>query len=255
MSKNIIVVKDLVKRYKDHVAVNQLSFEVRAGEIFGLLGVNGAGKTTTLEIIETLRKKDAGEIWVNGLSVDEQADAIKRIIGVQLQYSGYYPGLNLVELIRYYADLYNVDVDPLALLESVRLDKKAKAKFEEMSGGQKQSFSLLLSVINKPLVVFLDEPTTGLDPNARLNLWTQIGALRNQGMTVVITTHYMEEAEALCDRVAIVDAGRLIELDTPDRLIDGLLERGFKSRKVARAASLEDVFIDLTGRKYAEIID
>jgi ABC-2 type transport system ATP-binding protein len=247
MNSNIIVVNDLFKRYKDHVAVDHISFDVRQGEIFGLLGVNGAGKTSTLEIIETLRKKDGGQVLVNGMSIDERAADIKRIIGVQLQYAGYYPGLNLTELIRYYADLYNIDVDPASLLATMGLSKKANAKYEEMSGGQKQSFSLLLSVINKPLIVFLDEPTTGLDPNARLNLWRLIRALRDQGMTIVVTTHYMEEAEAICDRVAIMNAGKIMELGTPASLIDKLLGKGFKSQKPVKAASLEDVFIDLTG--------
>ncbi|MBS4063823.1 MAG: ABC transporter ATP-binding protein, partial [Chitinophagaceae bacterium] len=164
--KNIIEVKNLVKNYGSFEAVKGISFEVKEGEIFGLLGPNGAGKSTTLEIIETLRSKTSGEVLVDGFNVDTQANSIKKIIGVQLQTSGYYPGLNLTELIHLFAGLYNREVNAMDLLKTVNLEEKAKAKYKELSGGQKQRFSVATTLINEPKIVFLDEPTTGLDPQA-----------------------------------------------------------------------------------------
>ncbi|HMG81393.1 MAG TPA: ABC transporter ATP-binding protein, partial [Ferruginibacter sp.] len=204
MQKTIISVKDLTKNYGSFEAVKGISFDVYEGEIFGLLGPNGAGKSTTLEIIETLRKKTSGKVIVDGLDLDKEPDSIKKIIGVQLQTSGFYPGLNLVELINLFAGLYNQKVDPMELLRLVNLEDKAKNKFKEMSGGQKQRFSIATTLINKPRVVFLDEPTTGLDPQARRNLWDLVRKIRSEGTTVIITTHYMDEAEQLCDRIAIM---------------------------------------------------
>jgi ABC-2 type transport system ATP-binding protein len=250
MDNAIIIVKDLVKKYGDFTAVKGISFEVKQGEIFGLLGPNGAGKTTTLEIIETLREKTSGEVWVDGKNLDKEAQDIKKIIGVQLQAAGYYPNLNLVQIIKLFAGLYNRDVDPMALLDTVNLQDKAKNKFKELSGGQKQRFSIATTLINEPKVIFLDEPTTGLDPQARRNLWDLIKAVRERGATVVITTHYMDEAEVLCDRVAIVDSGEVIALDTPDNLIDNLIASGFKRPKQVKEASLEDVFLNKTGREW-----
>lgn len=248
----IIRVQELTKQYGDFTAVSNLSFEVMEGEIFGLLGPNGAGKSTTLEIIETLRDKTAGKVWVKGIDLDEQPNAIKKLIGVQLQSSGYYPHLNLVELIELFAGLYNQDVEPLTLLDKVQLRDKAKAKFKELSGGQKQRFSIATTLINKPSIIFLDEPTTGLDPQARRNLWDLIRDIRSTGTTVIITTHYMDEAEILCDRVAIVDAGKIIAIASPDQLIDELVSRGFERPKEVKKANLEDVFIDLTGKTLRE---
>ncbi|SJZ86390.1 ABC transporter ATP-binding protein [Sediminibacterium ginsengisoli] len=247
MAKAIITVKDLHKKYGDFEAVKGLSFEVYEGEIFGLLGPNGAGKSTTLEIIETLREKTSGEIWVDGINLDESPNEIKKIIGVQLQTSGYYPGLNLSELITLFAGLYNEDIDPGKLLDTVNLRDKAKAKYKELSGGQKQRFSIATTLINKPRIIFLDEPTTGLDPQARRNLWDLVQQIREQGTTVIITTHYMDEAEVLCDRVAIVDSGRIIAQGSPDKLIDDLVASGFERPKEVKKANLEDVFIQLTG--------
>ncbi len=252
MSKTIIQVKDLHKKYGDFEAVKGLSFEVMEGEIFGLIGPNGAGKSTTLEIIETLRDKTSGEVWVDGLNLDRSPDEIKKIIGVQLQTSGYYPSLNLVELIRLFAGLYNENIDPYALLDTVNLREKAKAKFKELSGGQKQRFSIATTLINKPRIIFLDEPTTGLDPQARRNLWDLVKDIRNKGTTVIITTHYMDEAEVLCDRVAIIDSGRIIALNSPDKLIDELVATGFERPKEVKKANLEDVFIHLTGHVLRE---
>lgn len=250
--KAIISVSNLVKHYDDFKAVQGLSFEVYENEIFGLLGPNGAGKTTTLEIIETLRSKTSGEVTVDGLSIDTNASAIKQIIGVQLQAAGYYPNLNLVELLELFAGLYGVNVTPMEMLAKVNLQDKAKAKYKELSGGQKQRFSIATTLINSPKIVFLDEPTTGLDPQARRNLWDLISEIRNNGTTVVITTHYMDEAEQLCDRVAFVEAGKIIALDTPDKLIDNLIASGFERKKEVKAANLEDVFISLTGKEWRE---
>lgn len=252
MAKPIIQVTNLHKKYGDFEAVKGLSFEVLEGEIFGLLGPNGAGKSTTLEIIETLREKTSGEVWVDGFNLDKQPNEIKKIIGVQLQTSGYYPGLNLVELLELFAGLYNQSIDPMALLDTVNLRDKAKAKFKELSGGQKQRFSIATTLINSPRIIFLDEPTTGLDPQARRNLWDLIRQIRDKGTTVIITTHYMDEAEILCDRVAIVDKGNIIALNSPDKLIDELVDSGFEKPKEVKKANLEDVFIQLTGHVLRE---
>jgi ABC-2 type transport system ATP-binding protein len=252
MTNTIITVKDLVKNYGNFEAVKGISFEVHEGEIFGLLGPNGAGKSTTLEIIETLRTKTSGTITVDGLDLDKNPQEIKKIIGVQLQTSGYYPGLNLLQLIELFSGLYNQDVDPMKLLEMVNLKDKAKAKVKELSGGQKQRFSVATTLINKPRIIFLDEPTTGLDPQARRSLWELVRTIRSQGTTVIITTHYMDEAEYLCDRVAIIDSGKIIALDTPDLLIDKLVASGFERPKEMKLANLEDVFINLTGHSLRE---
>ena len=252
MDNEIIKVSNLVKRYGELEAVSGISFSVRKGEIFGLLGPNGAGKSTTLEIIETLRTKTAGQVVVAGFSLDESPAAIKKIIGVQLQSSGYFPGLNLIQLIELFAGLYNCSVDPMELLAQVNLQEKAKAKVKQLSGGQRQRFSVATTLINRPAVIFLDEPTTGLDPQARRSLWEMIRRINEQGTTVVITTHYMDEAEYLCDRVAIMDTGKIIALDAPAKLIDELLATGFERRKEMNLANLEDVFIHLTGHSLRE---
>lgn len=250
MQQAIIKVNNLVKKYGDFTAVNGISFEVKEGEIFGLLGPNGAGKTTTLEIIETLREKTSGEVWVDGMSLDKDPNAIKKIIGVQLQAAGYYPNLNLKQVIELFAGLYNKEIDPMALLDTVNLRDKAKNKFKELSGGQKQRFSIATTLINDPKIIFLDEPTTGLDPQARRNLWDLIKQLQQRGATVVITTHYMDEAEELCERVAIVDSGHIIALSSPAQLIDELVATGFKRNKEMKAANLEDVFLNMTGKEW-----
>ena len=252
MPTPIITVKNLVKKYGNFTAVNGISFEVNPGEIFGLLGPNGAGKSTTLEIIETLREKTSGEIWVNGLSIDDAPEAIKKIIGVQLQTAGFYPSLTLTELIELFVGLYQTEIDPLSLLNKVNLSDKANAKFKQLSGGQKQRFSIATTLINKPIIVFLDEPTTGLDPQARRNLWDLIKEIRDNGTTVIITTHYMDEAEVLCDRVAIIDSGEIIAIDTPNSLIDELVATGFEKVKEVKKANLEDVFIHRTGKAWRE---
>ncbi len=249
MNKTIISVKNLCKDYGDFKAVKNISFDVREGEIFGLLGPNGAGKSTTLEIIETLRNKTSGEVIVDGLNIDKSPDEIKKIIGVQLQTSGFYPNLTLLELIALFAGLYNKKVDAMELLKKVNLQDKAKNKSKELSGGQRQRFSIATTLINQPKIVFLDEPTTGLDPQARRNLWDLIKEINTNGATVILTTHYMDEAEQLCDRIAIMDQGEIIQLDSPDKMIDDLVATGFERPKQVKSASLEDVFIHLTGRE------
>lgn len=248
----IISVENLVKNYGSFEAVKGISFEVYENEIFGLLGPNGAGKSTTLEIIETLREKTEGKIMVDGIDLDKHPQEIKKIIGVQLQTSGYYPNLNLIELIDLFAGLYNRKINAMELLDMVNLRDKAKAKVKELSGGQKQRFSIATTLINDPKIIFLDEPTTGLDPQARRNLWYLVKQIQSRGTTVIITTHYMDEAEYLCDRVAIVDSGKIVALNTPDRLIDELVATGFERPKEVKQANLEDVFIHLTGKSLRE---
>lgn len=252
IAQPIIQVKDLTKHYPEIKAVNGISFNVFQGEIFGLLGPNGAGKTTTLEIIETLRKKTSGEVWVTGYSVDENANEIKQRIGVQLQAANYYPNLSLNQLLELFAGLYNAPVNKKEMLQLVGLQDRGKTKYKELSGGQKQRFSLATTLINKPQIVFLDEPTTGLDPQARRNLWELIRNIRSSGTTVVITTHYMDEAETLCDRVAIIEKGKIISQDSPANLIDKLLASGFKRTTEIKNANLEDVFLSLTGHELRE---
>jgi len=253
MEKNkIISVRNLVKNYGSFEAVKGISFDVFEHEIFGMLGPNGAGKSTTLEIIETLRAKTSGEVVVDGHNLDKEPGEIKKIIGVQLQTSGYYPGLNLLDLIELFCGLYNRKINPMELLEMVNLTEKAKAQFKQLSGGQKQRFSVATTLINEPKIIFLDEPTTGLDPQARRSLWELVKNIRQRGTTVIITTHYMDEAEYLCDRVAVIDAGKIIALDSPDQMVDELVASGFERPREVKKANLEDVFIHLTGRSLRE---
>ena len=222
---------NLHKKFSNVIAVDDVSFNAQRGKIFGLLGPNGAGKSTTLEIMETLREKTSGEITIGGFDLDKDPNEIKKIIGVQLQTSGFYPGLKLIELITLFNGLYNRQVDPIELLRKVNLEDKSKSLYKSLSGGQKQRFSIATTLINDPKIIFLDEPTTGLDPQARRNLWDLIKNIRDAGTTVIITTHYMDEAEYLCDRVAIMDEGQIIALDKPDLLIDQLLATGFEKQK------------------------
>lgn len=245
----IIEVRNLVKRYGSLTAVNDVSFEVREGEIFCIVGPNGAGKTTTLEIIETLKQPTSGTVLIDGLDALRAPWQVKRRIGVQLQAAGFYPGLNLRELLHFFAGLYDVNVDAMAMLRKVQLQDKARARYDKLSGGQKQRFSIASTLVNQPRVIFLDEPSTGLDPQARLNLWELVREIRADGVTVVLTTHYMDEAEQLSDRVAIMDEGRIVASGTPGELIDQLLGRGFVKPQIVRHATLEDVFLDITGKE------
>lgn len=250
--KKIISVKNLVKNYGSFQAVKGISFDVLEHEIFGMLGPNGAGKSTTLEIIETLRSKTSGEVIVDGHDLDKEPGEIKKIIGVQLQTSGYYPGLNLLDLVELFCGLYNKKINPMELLEMVNLTEKSKAVFKQLSGGQKQRFSVATTLINDPKIIFLDEPTTGLDPQARRSLWELVKNIRQRGTTVIITTHYMDEAEYLCDRVAVIDAGKIIALNSPDQMVDDLVASGFERPREVKKANLEDVFIHLTGHSLRE---
>jgi ABC-2 type transport system ATP-binding protein len=249
---DILVVSDLRKRYGDKEVVKGISFNVKKGEIFGILGPNGAGKTTTLEMIEALRPIDGGTVTLAELDVKTQPWKVKEVIGIQLQSSSFYDKLTLVEQLNMFASIYGTKVDAMELLAEVELEDKAKSYVEQMSGGQKQRFSIATALVNNPKVLFLDEPTTGLDPQARRHLWDLIQKIRDRGITVMLTTHYMEEAELLCDRVAVMDAGKIIALDTPTDLVKQLLGRGFKKPQVVQQATLEDVFIDLTGKELRE---
>jgi ABC-2 type transport system ATP-binding protein len=244
----VIVAKDLRKKYDDITAVNGISFEVRRGEVFGMLGPNGAGKTTTIEILEGMRDADSGDAIINGINVKEDANAVKAIIGVQLQQNAFFDNLKLAEIVDLYARLYRAKVDPVEILSRVGLDHRKNSKYAELSGGQKQRLSIAVALVNDPVILFLDEPTTGLDPQARRQLWALVKKIQADGSTIMLTTHYMEEAEELCDRIAVIENGDIIALDTPDALIDQLLATGFKPEKRVREATLDDVFLNLTGR-------
>ena len=248
MSEYILKVKNLTKVYDGKPVVDNISFEVKKGEIFGILGPNGAGKTTTLEMIETVRPIDEGSITLDGVDVASDQDAIKHIIGVQPQSPAFQDKTRLVEIIELFAAAYGEKVDPKKFLDEVQLGEKANSFAEKLSGGQRQRLSIAAALVHNPKVFFMDEPTTGLDPQARRNLWDLTREIRDRGVTVVMTTHYMDEAQILCDRVAIMDNGKIIALDTPDNLIKQLLKRGFKKTQEIQEANLEDVFIDLTGK-------
>ena len=298
----VIRVRDLRKSYGDVRAVDGVTFDVRKGEIFGLLGPNGAGKTTTVEILEGLRKPDGGEAQVLDIDVAKNADALKPRIGVSLQTAALYPKLTVVELIDLFRSFYPKSRPTEELIEALGLGERRTAQSRELSGGQRQRLAVALALVNDPELVFLDEPTTGLDPAARRSLWGLVDDLRKGGTTVLLTTHYMEEAEVLCDRLAIMDHGRILEEGTVEQLVSrrfqdravrfdtvaaldaAVLEalpavssvkvddaeslvytrdvgttigallslaesRGLEPQNLAiRRASLEDVFLDLTGR-------
>jgi len=251
MAKNeaLIKVHNLKKTYGDFQAVKGVSFEVKKGEIFGILGPNGAGKTTTLEMMEGLKSIDGGKATIDGLDVSKDPYGVKEIIGVQLQASAFFDRLSLVEILHLFSNLYAQNKDAAELLREVDLTEKSKSYVKSLSGGQKQRFSIAAALVNDPVALFLDEPTTGLDPQARRNLWELVQSIQKSGKTIIITTHYMEEAEVLCDRVAVMDNGKIIALDTPAKLIDNLLKKGFKPKTEVKKATLEDVFIDLTGHE------
>lgn len=244
----MIEVRNLTKRYGEKLAVNGISFEVKKGEIFGILGPNGAGKTTTLEMMETLRPIDDGEVIIDGINVAENPRKVKYLIGVQPQSPGFQDKTKCKEVIEMFAAAYGEKVDVMKFLRDVELEEKAESYVENLSGGQKQRLSITTALVHGPKVFFLDEPTTGLDPQARRHLWKLIEDVRDRGISVVMTTHYMDEAEILCDRIAIMDEGKIIDIDTPKNLIKGLLKRGFKKKQEVEQANLEDVFIDMTGK-------
>ncbi|MBA3944154.1 MAG: ABC transporter ATP-binding protein [Herpetosiphonaceae bacterium] len=248
----IIYVHDLHTSYGAVEAVKGVSFEVLKGEVFGLLGPNGAGKTTILETIEGLRPLQRGSVLVNGIDVAADPVRVHRLIGVQLQHVAFFDRLTLEELLHLFGELYGTRTDPTTLLTQVGLLKQRKMYVKNLSGGQRQRFSIAAALVNDPVVVFLDEPTSGLDPQARHSVWELVRAAKRRGQAVVLTTHYIEEAEALCDRVAIIDEGRIVALDTPAVLIHRLLETGFKREVEIAPATLEDVFLHLTGRTLRE---
>lgn len=248
MAKIIVEVTKLRKTYGKKTVVKDISFSVQEGEVFGILGPNGAGKTTTLEMIETLRPIDGGSAILDGLDVSKDSEKVKALIGVQPQSPSFEEKTKLTELIQFFSSTYGEKVNPKKFLKDVQLEDKADSFVEQLSGGQKQRFSIAAALVHGPKVFFLDEPTTGLDPQARRNLWGLIEDVKKRGVTVIMTTHYMDEAEILCDRVAVMDNGKIIAMDTPKNLIKNLLKKGFKKEQHVEQANLEDVFIDLTGK-------
>jgi ABC-2 type transport system ATP-binding protein len=247
----IIEVENLAKKYplpdnkaETFFAVDGISLKIETGEIFGILGPNGAGKTTTLEMLEGLNDIDGGTASIDGIDVAANPFKVKEIIGVQLQSSEYFDNVSLVELLILFGALYNREIDPEALLGKVHLLDKAKAKPANLSGGQKQRFSIACALVNEPKVLFLDEPTTGLDPQAKRNLWDLVLELNSSGMTIVLTTHNMEEAESLCQRIAIMDHGKVVAEDTPQNLI---LKYAAEPPQAPLHGNIEDVFLALTG--------
>ena len=248
----ILQVEDLNVYYGAFHAVRDVSFDVRPGEIFGLLGPNGAGKTSTLSAVEGLLKPRSGSIQVDGHLLSEQPLHARAAMGVQLQSTSFQPELTVAEIIQLYAGIYGVKLTKdrlLKTLDDIKLAEAATKKFGQLSGGQQQRVSLVIATIHDPRLVLLDEPTTGLDPQSRRQLWERIEAIREKGHAVLLTTHSMEEAEAVCDRVGIIDHGRVITVDTPLSLID----RYRDDPEVVRASrrgkiTLEDVFIGITGK-------
>lgn len=247
--KAMVEVTNLKKRYGDKQAVDGVSFSVKKGEIFGILGPNGAGKTTTLEMMETLRPIDGGTVLIDGIDVGKNPQKIKYLIGVQPQSPAFQDKTKLKEIIEMFAAAYGETVDVMEFLRDVDLEEKADSYVEDLSGGQKQRLSITTALVHGPKVFFLDEPTTGLDPQARRHLWELIEKVRAKGISVIMTTHYMDEAEILCDRIAVMDNGKIVAIDTPKNLIQALLKRGFKKEQHVEQANLEDVFIDLTGKE------
>lgn len=255
MTSEIIQVENIHKAYGAVQAVNGLSFTVHTGEIFGLLGPNGAGKSTTLSILQGARRADAGRVTLFGLDNVTHAGHIKARIGVQLQRTSLLPDLTVQQQVELLAHLYRRALTPASvgdLLARVSLADKARALPTNLSGGQQQRLALCLALVNDPEIVFLDEPTAGLDPQARRALWELMQRLRAEGRTVILTTHYIEEAEALCDRVGIIDGGKLLALDTPAALTRQLLPTASPATPAGRATNLEDVFLRLTGRALRE---
>ena len=227
-SEAVISVDTLRKTYGDLVAVDGVSFEVRAGEVFGLLGPNGAGKTTTVEVLEGLRQPDSGAVTVLGIDAIRRPDDLKPRIGVSLQTAALYPKLNVVEVLELFRGFYPSGRPIEELVELMDLGEKRTTRTQELSGGQRQRLSVALALVNDPELVFLDEPTTGMDPAARRMLWDVVLSLKGRGRSVLLTTHYMEEAEVLCDRLAIMDHGRILESGT----VDELVSRRFHERAV-----------------------
>jgi len=244
-----IEVLSLKKHYGQLRAVDDISFSVMPGEIFSLLGPNGAGKTTTVEILEGLRQRDSGDVKVLGMDPWRQGYGLHLKIGVIPQGFRFFDKSTPREAIKYYADLFNVEVDPDQILREVILDDSKNVIFENLSGGQKQKLGLALALVNTPELLFLDEPTTGLDPQARRSMWHVIQELKKKGRTILLTTHYLEEAQLLADKVAIMNKGKIIAAGSPSELID---RYGSGKRQVMVSDTLEDVFVKLVGAPIEE---
>jgi len=251
-NKHILQVRGLNIDYGNFHAVRDVSFDVVRGEIFGLLGPNGAGKTSTLSAVEGLLKPRAGSIIVAGNDIHKKPLQAKAAIGVQLQATSFQSELTVIEILQLYAGIYGVPMNReklFSILKNIKLEEASGKKFGQLSGGQQQRLSLAIAVLHEPILVLLDEPTSGLDPQSRRQLWERMESMREKGHSVLLTTHSMEEAEAVCDRIAIIDHGRLIAIDSPQSLMDSN-----KSNPEVIAASrrgkitLEDVFIGLTGK-------
>src|SRR5579885_3584113 len=242
-NKTVIRIQDLYVSYGEVKAVKGVSFEIYEGECFGLLGPNGAGKTTTLSCLEGLKKPDSGTIMVEGLDAVSDSVKIKQMMGVQLQDTTLFPDLTCTELVELYASFYNVFLNRkqiLSYLEKFDLQEKARSRAKELSGGQRQRLALALAVAHDPRIVVLDEPTTGLDPQARRGIWDSIRQMQREGRTVILTTHYMEEAEVLCKRIGIIDHGKILALDTPHALTSSVGEASTLSADI----ELEDKHIE-----------
>jgi ABC-2 type transport system ATP-binding protein len=233
----LIEVKNLRKSYRDKVAVEDVSFTVERGEIFGILGTNGAGKTTTVECLQGLRAPDSGSVSVLGLDPQRDGAALRQKLGAQLQESQLPEKLKVIEALELFASFYDNPADPGKLVEQLGLADKRKSYFKSLSRGQNQRVSIALALIGNPEIAVLDELTTGLDPHARRDTWKLIEGIRDNGVTVVLVTHFMDEAQRLCDRIAVIDGGRVVAIDTPDGLMAG-----------AGEPTLDDAFVTLTGR-------
>ena len=248
----MLKLNDINAFYGDLQALWGVSMEIKEGELVALVGPNGAGKTTTVEMMESLRSISNGEISILGFDVRTNIKELKERIGVQLQSSAFFEELTVCETLDLFASFYKYQKDLAEIIDDFDLQEKKNTLVKKLSGGQRQRLSIGVAMVNDPEVIFLDEPTTGLDPQARRHTWEIIKKLKQRGKTVILTTHYMEEAEVLCDRVAIMDEGKIITLDTPQKLIENLLKSGFKKERVRQLADLEDVFLNLTGKSLRE---
>ena len=252
-----IQVENLKKKYNRLTAVDGISFSVKKGEVFGFLGPNGAGKTTTMKMIQCVSPKTSGELKVFGLDVNHSQEEIKQVMGVVPQMDNLDPDFSVLGNLIQYSRYFDIPVDEAKkraneLIDYVQLNEKKDSSIDKLSGGMKRRLVLARAMINNPKLLILDEPTTGLDPQARRNLWELVKNIQARGTTVIITTHYMDEAEYLCDRVAIIDSGNIVAMDSPDKLIDNLVASGFERPKEMKLANLEDVFINLTGHSLRE---
>jgi len=257
MAEYVIKADSLTKKFGDFTAVNAITFEVGKGEVFGFLGANGAGKTTAMRMLCGLLKPTSGDATIAGFDIYRQTEQIKKNIGYMSQKFSLYEDLSVLENIRFFGGIYGLDKQQLKdrtgqLLHDLGLELEAKKLVSEMPLGWKQKLSFSVAVLHSPAIVFLDEPTGGVDPVARRQFWDMIYEAADRGVTIFVTTHYMDEAEILCDRIAIMDNGKIVAIDTPKNLIKQLLARGFKKKQVVEQANLEDVFIDLTGKDLRE---